>query len=95
VDGARRLGIDMAGKAASGASARNEGMKSLGILGAFRVELRQRAFNPEIGQYTGYAMPASNDVNHVEVMLLDETIQVRVDQRQCRTSAPVRPVVLA
>ena len=54
-----------------------------------RQEVAQRAFKPKTGEQSGRAMSRADDVQGRLFGLADETIRVRVDERETGASAPV------
>lgn len=53
------------------------------------VEALERALQPEGGQGGGRAVAGANDVDHVDVVVADEQVEVRPDEHEAGTRAPV------
>ena len=53
------------------------------------VQLAVGALQIGIGDQARTAMPRTSDIDHVQVMLVDDTVQMDVDEVQPRSGAPV------
>ena len=67
---------------------RNSRRQSLDVLGDVRVVLAVRAFEIGVGDQGRAAVPGPGDVDHVEIELADDAVQVRVDEVEARASCP-------
>src|SRR5947207_561672 len=54
-----------------------------------RVEFSQGAFQPEICQNRWCTVTRTNNIKHVQIMLLDQEVEMCVDQGQSGTCSPV------
>src|SRR5678815_2582825 len=54
-----------------------------------RVDLGVGAFEPDIGYDGRTAVPRPNDINHIQVELFNDTIEVYVDKVESRRRAPM------
>ena len=59
------------------------------ILADVRIDLAVRAFEVDVAHHRRGAVAGTGDVDHVEVMLLDDPVQMRVDEVLARSRAPV------
>ena len=59
------------------------------VLGDVRVELAVGPFQVRVGHDARAAVAGAGDVDHVQVVLLDDPVQVDVDEVQPRRGAPV------
>ena len=55
----------------------------------FGIDLAVRAFEVDVAHHRRGAVAGTGDVDHVEVMLLDDPVQMRVDEVLARRRAPV------
>ncbi len=89
VDRAGRLGRHMARDAAGKRELLEEPLHPGLVLRDVRVDLAVRALEPGVGNQRRPPMPGAGDIDHVEVVLLDDAVQVHVDEVQPRRRAPV------
>ena len=89
VDGAGGLGRGMAGDAAREGELLEEDADALLVLGDVGIELGVRPLEVRVRDHAGAAVPGAADVDHVEVVRLDDAIQVHVDEVQSRSRPPV------
>ena len=54
-----------------------------------RIELAVRPFQIRVGDQARPAVPGAGDVDHVQVVLLDQPVEMDVDEIQARRGAPV------
>src|ERR1700722_6278746 len=59
------------------------------VLADVRINLTPCAFEVDVAYYRRAAVPGTGDVNHVEVILLDDPVQMHVDEVLPRRRAPV------
>ena len=64
-------------------------MKTIHVSGVIGVELFQRALEPQRSQNSWSAVSRSNDIQHVQVMLSDDIVQMGVYEDQPGTCSPV------
>src|SRR5205085_4769900 len=79
VDGAGRLRGDVAGDAAGEAELREQPFQPGLVLPDRRVDLTVRPLQVGVGDQPRPAVPGAGDVDHVQVVLLDDAVQVDVD----------------
>jgi len=85
----RRLRGHMAGNSQRPAKLAKEPLDAVGILLDSRKQLRIRAFEVGMGNDSRPAMPRPDNVHHVQVALVDETVQMNIDEIQPNSRAPV------
>ncbi len=54
-----------------------------------RIDLAISAIEPRIGHQAGAAMTRTSDIEHAQIALLDDAIEMRVDEVQARRRTPV------
>ena len=86
---AGRLGSDVAGNAAGEAELLEQLLHALGVLADVRVELAVGAFEVGVGDQGRAAVPWADDVDHVQVIALDDAIEVNAEHVEARRRAPV------
>ena len=89
VDAARRLRGDVAGDAAGEAELLEQLLHPLGVLADVRIDLAVGAFEVGVGHQRRAAVPRADDVDHVQVIALDDPIEVHAEHVQARRRAPV------
>src|SRR5581483_2184127 len=89
VNATRSFGSDVAGNAAGEAELLEQLLHALDILADVRVHLAVGAFQVGVGHQRRTAVPRANDVNHVQIITLDDPIQMHVEHVQARRRAPV------
>ena len=89
VDGAGRLRRHMARNSAGERELREEPLHALHILRDARIDFAVGAFEIGVGDQPRAAMAGAGDVDHVEIELLDQPIEVHVDEVEARRRAPV------
>ena len=80
VDGARSLGRDVAGHAAGEGKLLEEALHALFVAGDIRINFLVAAVQPVLGDHGIAAVARAGDVNHVEVKLFDNAVEVGVDE---------------
>ena len=86
---ARRLGSDMAWDAARERELREQPLHPLFIGRDVRVYLAVGSLEIGVRDQARPAMPGAGDVDHVEVVLLDQPIEVDIDEVQTRCRSPM------
>ena len=89
VDAARRFGRHMAGNAAGEAELLEELEQAVLVLGDLVVNLGVGAFEVDVGKHRRSAVAGAGDVDHVEVVLLNDPVEVGVDEGLPRRRSPV------
>ena len=89
VDRARGLRRDVAGNAAGKRELGEEALHALLVLGDVRIDLAVSPLEVGVGDQAGPAVPGPGDVDHVQVVLGDQPVQVGVDEVQARRGPPV------
>ena len=89
VNGAGRLGRDVTRDPAGEAELLEQLLHAVRILGDAGVDLAVRTFEVRIGDQAWAAVPGPDDVDHVEVVFLDDPVQVDVEKVQARRRPPV------
>ena len=89
VDRAGRLGRDVARDAAREAELLEQLLHPVGVLGDVGVDLAVGALEVRVRDQRRAAVPRADDVDHVQVVLLDDPVQVDVEQVQARRRPPV------
>jgi len=89
VDAPRRLGRDVAGDATREAELLEQPLHALRVLANIGVDLAVGPFQVGMRDQGGPAVPRPDDVDHVEVIALDDPIEVNVKHVQARRSAPM------
>ncbi len=60
-----------------------------GVFADVRVDLAVAALQPGVGHHAGAAMPRTADIDHIEVAVADNAVQVSIDKVQTGRGAPV------
>ena len=89
VDAAGRLRGDVAGDAAGEAELLEQPLHPLRVLADVRVDLAVGAFEVGVGDQRRPAVPRADDVDHVQVIALDDPVEVHAEHVQARRRAPV------
>ena len=89
VDAAGRLRGDVAGDAAGEAELLEQPLHPLGVLADVRIDLAVGAFEVGVGDQRRAAVPRADDVDHVQVIALDDPVEVDAEHVQARRRAPV------
>ncbi len=89
VDRAGRLGRDMAWNPAGKRELGEEPLHALLVLRHARIDFAVGSFEIGVGDQPRPAMAGAGDVDHVEIVLLDQPIEVGVDEVEARRRAPV------
>ena len=89
VDRARRLGSDVAGDAAREGELLEELLHPRHVLGDVRVDLAVGPLQVGVADQRRPAVAGSRDVDHVQVIFLDDPIQMDVDEVLPRSGPPV------
>ena len=89
VNGAGGLGRNMARDAAGERKALEELLHALLIAGDVGVDLGVAAVEPVLRDHGVAAVAGTGEVDHIEVVALDDAVQVRVDEVLARAGAPV------
>jgi hypothetical protein len=89
VDAARRLRRDVAGNPAGEAELLEQPLHPLRVLTDVRVELAVGAFEVGVGDQRRPAVARADDVDHVQVILLDDPVEVHAKHVQAGGGAPV------
>ena len=89
VDRARRLGRDMARNPAGKRELGEEALHALHVLRDARIDFAVRAFEIGVGDQPRAPVAGTGDIDHVEIELLDQPIEVDVDEIEARRRAPV------
>jgi hypothetical protein len=89
VDRAGRLGSHVARDPAREAELLEQAPHALLVLADARIHLAVGAFEVGVRDGGRPAVPGPDHVDHVEVVLLDHAVQVRVEEVQARRGAPV------
>ena len=89
VDRAGRLRGHVAGDATGEGELLEQPLHPFGIGGDVGVDLAVGPLEVGVGDQARPAMPRTSDVDHIEVILLDEPVQVDVEEVQARRRPPV------
>ena len=89
VDRAWRLGRDMARNPAGKRELSEEPLHALHVLRDVGIDFAVRAFEICVGDQSRSPMPGTSDVDHVEIVFLDQPIEVGVDEVEAWRGAPV------
>ena len=89
VDAAGRLRGDVAGDAAGEAELLEQPLHPLRVLADVRIDLAVGAFEVGVGDQRRPAVPGADDVDHVQVIALDDAIEMHAEHVQARRRAPV------
>ncbi len=86
---ARRFGRNMTRNAAGKGELFEELLQPGFVLSDVWIDLAVSAFEVSITDHCRTSMPRAGDVDHVEILRFDDTIQVRIDEVLPRRRAPV------
>jgi hypothetical protein len=89
VDRAGRLRGHVAGDTAGEGELREQPLHPFCIRRDVRVDLAVGPLQVGVGDQTRPAVPRTGDVDHIEIVLLDESVQVDVEEVQARRRPPV------
>ena len=89
VDAARRLRRDVAGDAAGEAELLEQPLHPFGVLADVRIDLAVGPFEIGVRHQRRPAVPGADDVDHVQVVALDDPIEMHAEHVQARRRAPV------
>jgi len=89
VDGARRLRRNVARNAAGERELGEEALHPLLVLRHVGIDLAVGALQIGVGDQRRAAMARAGDVDHVEVVLLDQPVEMNVDEVEAGRRAPV------
>ena len=89
VDAAWRFRGDMAGNASGEAELLEQPLHPFGVLADIRVDLAVGAFEVGVGNQGRAAVAWADDVDHVQVITLDDPVQMDVEHVQAGRRAPV------
>ncbi len=88
MDAAGRFGRDVAGNAAGKAELLEQPLHALGVLADVRIDLAVGAFEIGVRDQRRPAVPGADDVDHVQVVALDDPVEMHVEDVQARASCP-------
>ena len=89
VDRARHFGRGVARDPARERELLEQSLNALRILGDVRIHLAVRPLQVRVRHDRGAPVPGTADVDHVQVVRLDDPVQVDVDEVQARSRPPV------
>ena len=89
VDGARCLRRHVAGHAAGEGELLEQFPHAVLVLGNVGIDLRIGAVQPVLGHHGVAAVAGAGEVDHVQIVLLNDPVQVGVDEVLPRHGAPV------
>ena len=89
VDRPRHLGRHMARHAVGPRELAKQPVHSLAVARDLRIALGVRAFEPGVRQRGRASVAGADDPDHVDVVVADQAVQVRIDEIQPRRRAPV------
>ena len=89
VDGAGRLGRDVAWNPARKRELREEPLHALRILRDAGIDFAVGSFEIGVRHQPRPAMSGTGDVDHVQIVLLDQPIEVDIDEIEARRRAPM------
>ncbi len=89
VDRAGRFRRHVAGDAARKRELREEALHPLDVLPDIGVELAVRPFEISVRHHARAAMSGAGDIDHVEIVLPNDAVAVRVDEVEARRGSPV------
>ena len=88
-DGAGDLGRDVAGCAAGEGELADEFPQALVVLADVRIDLAVAAVEPVLGEHGVAAVTRAGNVDHVEVIFVDNAVEMRVNEVLSGHGAPV------
>jgi hypothetical protein len=89
VNGPRCLRRDMTGNPVGPGELAEEPLDAVPVLPDMRVDLAVGALEIGVGHDPGAAVPGTHDVNHVQIVLGDQPVEVGVDEVEARRGTPV------
>ena len=89
VDGSGRFRRYVTGNAARERELGEQFFHALLVLGNSRISLAVAALQVSVGYYPRCAVTGTGDVNHVQVIFLDDPVEMDIDEVQTRCGAPV------
>ena len=89
VDGAWDLGRHMAGDAAGEGELLEQFFHALLVLADVGIDLAVRAVQPVLGHHGVAAVTGAGQIDHVEVVLVDDAVQMGIDEVLAGNGAPV------
>ena len=89
MNAARRFRSNVAGNATGEAELLEQPLHALRVLTDIRIDFAVGAFQIGVSNQGRAAMPRPDDVDHVEVVALDDPVKVDVEHIQARRRAPV------
>ena len=89
MDRAGRLGRDVAWDSAGKRELGEEPLHPVLVLRDVRIDLAVGSFEIGVGDQPRTAVARAGDIDHVEIELLDQTVQVRVNEIETRRRAPM------
>ena len=89
MDRARGRNTDVTWYAAGGRKLTKESPQTGRILSDVRVVLRVRSLEIHVRHQRRPSMSRTSEVDHIDIVRTDQTIQVHVDEAQTRRSTPV------
>ena len=89
MDAARRFRRNVAGNAAGEAELLEQPLHAFRVLADVRVDLAVGALEIGVSNQRRSAMTRADDVDHVEVVALDDPVEVHVEHVQARRRAPM------
>src|SRR5258708_783275 len=89
MNGAGNTRGEVTGKATRPGETLDETFQPGLIMRQLWIKPPQRAFKVQIGQVSGCSMSRSGDQKHIQVMLIDETVEMCIDHVNARTCSPV------
>jgi len=66
-----------------------QALHAFGVLADVRVNFAVAALQPGIGHHTGSAVAGAADIDHIQVALADNAVEMRVDKVEAGRGAPV------
>ena len=89
VDGARRFGRHVAGDAAGERELLEQLLHAVGVLRDVRIHFRVGSVQPVLGDHGVAAVAGAGQVDHIQVVLFDDPVQMRIDEVLAGHCAPV------
>ena len=89
MDRAGSLRRGVAGDAAGERKLPKQPLHTRGVLRDARIDLAVGAFKVGVCHQSRPAVPWPGDINHIEIVTLDDPVKVRVDEVQARSRSPV------
>ena len=89
VDGARRFRCHVAGDAAGEGELLKQFLHAFCVPGDVRIHFRIGAVQPVLGHHGVAAVSGAGQVDHVQIVLFDDPVQMRIDEVLAGYCAPV------